>query len=105
MRITLSERAVVAVGYRFSPRRETYADASVARDEVRALPRPAEPSVVRVRARGGGATERALVVGDWLRDPELDEPLRIPEPRWSYSAATPCGCWMPPRMCRSIQGK
>ncbi len=83
LRIQMAARAVVAVGVPFAPRGETYADADIARDEIRALPPPPEPLVLRVWARGGTAWERALVEGDWLCDRDGSEPSRLPRPSWS----------------------
>ncbi len=85
--IRLSARAVVASGVAFRDDATTYADADVARDEIRALPPPPEPLVLRVWARGGTDRERARVEGDWLCDPKRKEPRRIPIARWDHSPA------------------
>ncbi len=87
MRITMSARAVVAAGLPFDRRDETYADASVALDEIRDLRIAGEPTVLRVEARGGSKEERDLVVGDWLFDVGWIVPRRVPSPRWQYGPA------------------
>ncbi len=85
LRIQMSARAVIARGLSFSPRRETYADADVALDEIRTLTNPIEPSVLRVTASGGSAAARARVEGDWLCDTDGAEPRRIERPSWGYT--------------------
>ncbi len=74
----MSARAVVARGFPFSPREGSFADVGVALDEIRGLPAPPEPLLLRVDAVGGTAEERLAVTGDWLIDAELVEPRRLP---------------------------
>ncbi len=82
--IVFSVRAAVASDLPFVPRRERFADADVALDEILSLPQPAEPIVLRVTATGGSPTERASVVGDWFLDVRAQGPRRLPEARYSY---------------------
>ncbi len=95
----MAARAVVARDYEFAPRGVAFSDASVAYDEIRALPPPTEPLVLRVTTWGGSklARERAtsLVGGDWLCDASLPEPRRIPGPSWWYEDKA--ALWSQPR--------
>ncbi len=80
LRIFMSARAVVARGVDFVPRDEIYADLGTALDEIHDLRAPAEPLVLRVEASGGGPSDRAQVVGDWLCDVDGSANRRIPKP-------------------------
>ncbi len=87
LQITLSARAVIGVGYAFTPHDTTFSDPDVALDEILSLPIPPEPLVLRVAAEGGSARERAPLAGDWLCDASIGEPRKIPETVWFHSDA------------------
>ena len=92
MRVTLSARAVVAVGEPFVERADAFASAGAALDEIRWLEAPAEPTVIRAIARGGSRAEKAAVAGDWLFDRSLAGAARVPPPRWSHDRASLAWC-------------
>ncbi len=83
--IRLSARAAVARGLRFTESVDVFHDADVALDEIRGLPPPPEPLVLRVVATGGTAQERASVAGDWFCEASVGDPVRLPKPDWTLT--------------------
>ena len=86
LEITMSARAVVAVGQPFAPRPDRFSDAGVAFDEICDLHAGAEPLVLRVTAAGAARAEAASIVGDWFCDSDGSVPRWINEPRWHHSS-------------------
>ncbi len=83
----MSARAVIAAGVPFSPREGSFADADVALDEIRSLPPPTEPLILRVTTTGGTFGERAKVEGDWLCERGFLEPARLSNAYWTFDLA------------------
>lgn len=81
-------REVVAAGLDFRPA-GVFEDPGVAADEVASFRARQEPLVLRVTARGGVASERRALAGDWLCDADGSAPSRLPPAGaglpWGYS--------------------
>lgn len=85
LHVRLWARAVEAAGANFSPTDTVFHDVGVALDEISSLTGNVEPVVLRVRAVGGAAADRAAVHGDWLCA-DHDPPRRLRRPEWTVSA-------------------